>query len=105
MGATSEAPDSGPDSGLGADYSRSLSRRATVVGVSVAVAIATLATGWWAAPLTASVVFGAVLVTLVAKRSFGGISGDILGAVEQVGECLVLIVVSGLALRHQIWWA
>ena len=101
MGAVREAPTPG----LGADYIRSLPRRATLIGVSVAVAIATLATGWWAAPLTASVVFGAVLVMLTAKRSFGGISGDILGAVEQVGECLVLIVVSGLALRHQVWWA
>jgi len=33
------------------------------------------------------------------------VSGDILGAVEQVAECLVLVVVSGLALRHSIWWA
>ena len=28
-----------------------------------------------------------------------------LGAIEQVGECLVLVVVSGLASRHELWWA
>ena len=33
-------------------------------------------------------------------RAFGGITGDVLGAIEQVGECLVLVVVSGLASRH-----
>jgi len=93
-----------PDAGLGAEYSRSLSRRSTVVGVIVAIAIATLATGWWAAPLAAIALVGALIVTLIARRAFGGISGDILGAVEQFGECLVLIVVTGLAIRYQLWW-
>jgi adenosylcobinamide-GDP ribazoletransferase len=41
----------------------------------------------------------------MARRAFGGVSGDILGAVEQVTECLVLIVATGLALRHPLWWA
>lgn len=93
-----------PESGLGADYSRSLSRRLALLGVLSAVAIAAAATGWWAIPLAAVVTVAAIIVALVAKRAFGGISGDILGAVEQVAECLVLIVVTGLALRHQLWW-
>ena len=101
MGTVSEVPESG----LGADYSRPLSRRAALAGVSAALIITLLATGWWAGPLVAVTALGGALVSLVAKRSFGGISGDILGAVEQVSECLVLIVVSGLALRHQIWWS
>ena len=39
-----------------------------------------------------------------APRAFGGITGDILGAVEQVAECLVLVTVTGLAARHAVWW-
>jgi adenosylcobinamide-GDP ribazoletransferase len=93
-----------PHDGLGADYTRTLSRSSVVVGVLAALAITTVATGWWVAPLALAAGVGAALVTWVAKRAFGGISGDILGAVEQVGECLVLIVVTGLALRHQLWW-
>lgn len=94
-----------PQEGLGADYSKSLSRTSALVGVVAAVAIAAAATGWWVGPLVAAVALGAVAVTVLANRAFDGVSGDILGAVEQVGECLVLIVVSGLALHHQPWWA
>ena len=35
-------------------------------------------------------------------RKIGGITGDVLGAVEQVAECLVLVVVTGLAARHHL---
>ena len=101
MGAFRQAPEPG----LGADYSRSLTLRAAFTGVTVAISITLLATGWWTAPLVAITALGALVVALVARSAFGGISGDILGAVEQVGECLVLIVVSGLALHHQLWWA
>jgi hypothetical protein len=28
----------------------------------------------------------------------------VLGAIEQVVECLVIVTVSGLATRHVLWW-
>lgn len=94
-----------PSPGLGADYARGLTAIRTVLGGIAAVAIGAAATGWWVLPLTGAAALGAIVVATVARRGFGGISGDILGAVEQVGECLVLIVVSGLALRHPLWWS
>lgn len=94
-----------PEPGLGADFARSLTPSRAAIGSISAVAIAAAATGWWVVPLAAGVVAGAVVVSLLARRAFGGVSGDILGAVEQVGECLVLTIASGLALRHSIWWA
>jgi adenosylcobinamide-GDP ribazoletransferase len=103
VGVMGAAPPS-PSTGLGADYARSLTRRQVASGVVASLAIATLATGWWVAPLAVAAGLGAVAVTVVATRAFGGVSGDILGAVEQVGECLVLIVITGLALRHDLWW-
>jgi len=39
----------------------------------------------------------------LARRKIGGISGDVLGAAEQVAECLVLIVAVGLAARYPVW--
>lgn len=94
-----------PVSGLGADYTRGLSGGRSLAGALGAIAIATAAVGWWVAPLAGAVAVGAVGVSTLARRAFGGVSGDILGAVEQVGECLVLIVVSGLALHHSVWWS
>jgi adenosylcobinamide-GDP ribazoletransferase len=47
----------------------------------------------------------ALLMTLLAVRAFDGVSGDILGAVEQVAECAVLVAVTGLAAHHTPWWA
>ena len=91
--------------GLGADYSRGLSGRATGIGVIVAVLLAAVAVGWWVAPLAAVAATSAILVAVLANRAFGGVSGDVLGAVEQVAECLALVTVSGLALHHSVWWA
>jgi adenosylcobinamide-GDP ribazoletransferase len=94
-----------PTEGLGADYARALSTRRAAIGVTTAIALSAFAVGWWVLPLALAAGVGAVVVALIANRAFGGVSGDILGAVEQVAECLVLVVVSGLALRHSIWWA
>jgi len=94
-----------PTDGLGADYTRSLRPLRPAIGIVASIAITTLVVGWWGIPLVAAVMLGAVIVTAIAARAFEGVSGDILGAVEQVGECLVLIVISGLALRSPLWWA
>jgi adenosylcobinamide-GDP ribazoletransferase len=93
-----------PHDGLGADYTRLLSKPAAIVGIGVGLAITALVSGWWVGPLALAAALGAAAVVRIADRAFEGISGDLLGAVEQVGECLVLIVVTGLALHHQPWW-
>ena len=63
-----------------------------------------LATGWWVGPLAAAGLAGAVAVGALAMRKIGGLTGDVLGAIEQVVECLVLVVVTALAPRHPLWW-
>ena len=94
-----------PHDGLGADYARGLRPGPAAVGVSSALAIGAFVGGWWVVPLALAAMVGAAGVIRLAHRAFEGISGDLLGAVEQVGECLVLVVVSGLALHHRPWWA
>ena len=93
-----------PVEGLGADYTRSLSAARATVGVVAGIAVAAFTTGWWAGPLVLGAAAGATAVAFVASRAFEGVSGDVLGAVEQIAEVIVLVVVTGLARRHDLWW-
>jgi adenosylcobinamide-GDP ribazoletransferase len=93
------------ESGLGADAGRSLRSGPTIVSIAAAVAITAAATGWWVAPLSVVTALAAFVVVWLSIRKIGGIVGDALGAVEQVAECLVLVVASGLAARHDLWWS
>ncbi len=90
--------------GLGAEYARRLRRPSAIVGVVFAVSAAALATGWWVGPLVAAAFVAALVVGALAVRKLGGVTGDVLGAVEQVAECLVLVTVTALAARHPLWW-
>lgn len=97
------APLARPD-GLGAAYTVAVGRGRATLGGGVAVAIAAVATGWWAGPLAVAAAVPAVVVLAVALRALGGITGDVLGAIEQTAECTVLIVLTALAQHHVIWW-
>jgi adenosylcobinamide-GDP ribazoletransferase len=91
--------------GLGAESARTLRRGTAVLGLVSAVAIAALATGWWAGPFVVAALVGAAVIGWWAMRKIGGVSGDVLGAAEQVVECLVLVSATALATRHRVWWA
>ena len=52
----------------------------------------------WTPPIEA-VGIGAFLIVLWARSKIGGITGDLLGAVEQVGEAIVLLAASALYLH------
>jgi len=84
-------------SGLGADYGRGTTRGRAVAGTCSGVAVTVIAVGWHAAPLVAAAFVAVATVGVLARRKIGGISGDVLGATEQVAECLCLVVLSGLA--------
>jgi len=94
-----------PAEGLGADYAKMLTPTRATAGVVTSLGLGAIALGWWVVPAAGAVIVGATLVTLIARRAFGGVSGDVLGAVEQVGENVTLVVVSGLAARHGVWWS
>lgn len=93
------------DEGLGASAGRAVQPWPAGAGIVAAAGFVTLITGWWVLPLAAAAAVGAALVILLAVRKIGGTTGDVLGAVEQVAECLVLVTVTGLAARHLVWWS
>ncbi len=86
-------------SGLGADYGRGTTPVRATVGCLAGVAITAIAVGWWAAPLTGAALVAVLATGTLARRKIGGISGDVLGATEQVAEILCLVV-----LTMQVRW-
>jgi adenosylcobinamide-GDP ribazoletransferase len=92
------------DRGLGAEATAAIDRRRAAFGIAAGTALAAVATGWWLFPIAAAAVAAAAVVVALAVRKVGGTTGDVLGAVEQVGECAALVVVSGLAAHHGVWW-
>lgn len=87
------------ESGLAADYTRSLSWSSATAGSLIGVAMAALAFGVWGLVVVGlvSVAVGAVGWWGVVK--IGGVNGDLLGAAEQVGEVVVLLCASALVLH------
>jgi len=74
--------------------------RADGPGVAQALALGVLAAtvllGWQVGlAATAAAVIAAGTVAFLARRRFGGYTGDVLGAVQQVAEVSVLIIVGG----------
>lgn len=91
------------DTGLGHSYAAHLPRAwtAAVVVLSSAVAVGLGLTGTVSLTTAAA---GAALVALVARRAFGGITGDVLGATEQVTEMAVLVSAAALVSTHGWSW-
>ncbi len=91
------------DTGLGAGTAREVRRLPAAIGITAGVALVlaiTMATGapavhvaWFAL----AAVVAALATAVLAVRKIGGINGDVLGAVEQVAECLVLVTATILA--------
>jgi adenosylcobinamide-GDP ribazoletransferase len=97
VAAMGVVPLAKPD-GLGAGYARSVTVRRGLATGLLAVVIAAVATGWWAGPLAVAAIAGAAVIAFLAWRTIGGITGDVLGAIEQVAESAVLVTVTALAL-------
>lgn len=91
--------------GLGTDYAAGLRRGVVAVGAGVGVGVTAFALGPWAAPAVAAVTLTTVSVVVLAHRKIGGISGDVLGAIEQVAEGAVLVMIAGVGhAGHLPWW-
>lgn len=103
--AAMKAAPPATESGLGADSASSLRAAPTIIGLTTAVGAVALVSGWWLLPFVGVATIGTAAVVALAIRKIGGLAGDVLGAVEQVVECLVLVVATGLAQRHDVWWS
>ena len=76
----------------------------TALGLLAGLGCVVALTGWWSVVLAGVGAVATGAVVLLAVRKIGGLAGDVLGAVEQVVECSVLVAVAGLAAHHALWW-
>ena len=80
--------------GLGADYVRTLPIARTVLGIVFALIISFIALDVWVIAAVVATTTGASTIRCWAQRKIGGITGDVLGAAEQVSEALIYVVLS-----------
>ncbi|MXW88042.1 MAG: adenosylcobinamide-GDP ribazoletransferase [Acidimicrobiaceae bacterium] len=90
-------------SGLGHSYTEHLPRAWTAVAVIASSAVAA-GLGPAGAVALLSAAAGAAAVGLIARRAFGGTTGDVLGAIEQIGEMAVLVSAAGLVATYGWSW-
>jgi adenosylcobinamide-GDP ribazoletransferase len=79
------------DTGLGASYVLALSRRRALAGAAAGLAAALVLLGTAAVWAAAAAALAAALLGRLAVRRVGGLTGDVLGAVQQLAEILVLL--------------
>ena len=87
--------------GLVVAYSRSLTAGREMTAVVTGVVLCALLIGKWALPAIVLCAVVALGMGRLARTKVGGISGDVLGAVQQLGELAILVL--GAAVAHQGW--
>ena len=83
--------------GLGADGMSEVGRRHAAVGLALGTAATVLAGGWWTPLVVAVGGATAAIIVALARRTLGGVSGDVLGAIEQAVEASTFIALVALA--------
>ncbi len=80
--------------GLGSDYVKSLRRLPTIISLVVSLFLVVFILGLWSVAVVGATIVGAATIRWWSIKKIGGITGDVLGAAEQVSETLILIALS-----------
>lgn len=89
-----------PD-GLGASYAARLGGTGEAAAGALAIVPAAALIGAWSVPAVALCALAAAVVGAWARSKIGGITGDVLGATQQVAELALLLM--GAAVLHESW--
>jgi adenosylcobinamide-GDP ribazoletransferase len=93
--------------GLGASYAGAVKPRHIALGIAAGAVLGAVALGFLALPAALGVTLVGMLLRVLAKRRIGGLTGDILGAVEQAAEVVVLVTAVAAATNGWApvaWW-
>lgn len=94
-------------SGLGASYAAFATRRRLVVAGIVALAIAVVLLGTLGLVAAVATVPAVAWLGRLSARRLGGITGDVLGAAQQLAELSILVVALAVipAGSEGVWWS
>jgi adenosylcobinamide-GDP ribazoletransferase len=95
-------PPANPD-GLGATYARRLAPERVIASALAATVIGSAMIGLWTIPAVLLTAAASGVIGRLALTKIGGFTGDVLGAVEQLSEIAVLLLIAA-ALPHVPWW-
>jgi adenosylcobinamide-GDP ribazoletransferase len=93
--------------GVGAAFANPRKGGRATLGILVAIGIGLLTLGWWTMAFAALAAIGAVIMGRLAQNRIEGFTGDVLGAVEQIDEVLLLLMGAALASTGVVtgaWW-
>jgi adenosylcobinamide-GDP ribazoletransferase len=89
------------EEGLGASYGSVVTRAQITLAVVGGLVVAVVALGPAVVAPVVGVALASFVVGRIARRRIGGVTGDVLGCAQQVGEVVVLL--AGLAFVRQGW--
>jgi adenosylcobinamide-GDP ribazoletransferase len=95
------------DEGLGAGFAAAVQRGQLILAAMAGLLMATSVLGIVVLPAALAAVAGALAIALLAGKKIGGLTGDVLGAAEQVAETLILLLAAAAATSgwgSVAWW-
>jgi adenosylcobinamide-GDP ribazoletransferase len=97
-----------PGEGLGSSYAAATSRGRVALALVAAATIGGLALGPLVFAAVAGVALSSLMVQRLARKRIGGVTGDLMGAAQQAGEIVVLLIGAAAVGRGWLsvpWWS
>jgi adenosylcobinamide-GDP ribazoletransferase len=90
------SPYARPEGGLGKVFKENVRRGEMILATAFSLIVAVFLFRFWGAILWLAVGLSSVGIQAFFARKIGGITGDVLGAANEVHEVLALLVISGI---------
>jgi adenosylcobinamide-GDP ribazoletransferase len=94
------APYARPEGGLGRSFKENVRRREMFLAGATSLILAVFFLRFWGALVWLAIAVFTLGIQFLFMRRLGGVTGDVLGAANEVNEVLVLILTSGIFHLH-----